>query len=411
MLYLLDSDDLTNINNTITELSNNSREKAGDIKYSTKSSLSGYVLCNGSTVNSSQYPDLYNTLPFQTRLNGQYEQLSSQPLYTNYKVQYDYIRYTGTYYWTVGTKNTGNNYDIYVLYGTSLINLIKSPNTKKIYSITSSGGIDIIFVGSYMNSLFVVCVSDHYETTMLYSSSISGSYSTRTSNFMFPDDNAYMYTVTQRCLMGIWTTRNNGAIRMINVNTGATDKHDIDEFIPEYVTVCLPTGNGFYVQTGDSSTSLGSSGKVWQIQDSNSTVYLYSTGSVNIGRNISYTDKDGFFYGGDKYVYQVTSSYPTARKTGLTNNTSPTCCCYNGTQYYAIISEKLYYTTNYAGTWTEQSNIFSSYANSVSWITDNTSFINASNHNGWLENKKILPLIPSPSTNTQPVNAFIKTTN
>ena len=98
-------------------------------------------------------------------------------------------------------------------------------------------------------------------------------------------------------------------------------------------------------------------------------------------------------------------------KTGLTNNTSPTCCCYNGTQYYAIISEKLYYTTNYAGTWTEQSNIFSSYANSVSWITDNTSFINASNHNGWLENKKILPLIPSPSTNTQPVNAFIKTTN
>ena len=84
MLYLLTNNDLTTINNTITELSNNSREKAGDIKYSVKSSLSGYVLCNGATITSNQYPDLVNALPKQTRLNGQYESLSSYALYSNY---------------------------------------------------------------------------------------------------------------------------------------------------------------------------------------------------------------------------------------------------------------------------------------------------------------------------------------
>lgn len=418
MLYLLINNDLTTINNTITELSNNSREKVGDIKYSVKSSLSGYVLCNGATITSNQYPDLVNALPKQTRLNGQYESLSSYALYSNYQV-YDNTLYDGSNYWTVGYKKSDKTF--YILYSSTLAKLVKSPSTKVLKTVSGTNYQAINFANSYQRSLYIIGLHSDFNDYILYSSSLTGTYNERQNHSIMTEDNlATVHTVTPHCLMGYWYKTNNSVINILNVNTGAYNTHNIDEFTSSLAKVYLPTGGGeIYIQALNQSSSSNRTGTSWIASEtSNSNIAFNSMGEVQVGLGtISTNTFGGFYIGADNYLYEVNSIYRTGRKLHFQHSSdSPIIdAFYSDSTYYAVVNISgtgtLYYTLSATQNFTQQTAQLGSYNTSSHYITDNTSIINNRHYIGWLEDKSILPMISSPSTNTQPVNAFIKTTN
>ena len=279
----------------------------------------------------------------------------------------------------------------------------------------------INFANSYQRSLYIIGLHSDFNDYILYSSSLTGTYNERQNHSIMTEDNfATVYTVTPHRLMGYWYKTNNSVINILNVNTGAYNTHNIDEFTSSLAKVYLPTGGGeIYIQALNQSSSSNRTCTSWIASEtSNSNIAFNSMGEVQVGLGtISTNTFGGFYIGADNYLYEVNSIYRTGRKLHFQHSSdSPIIdAFYSGSTYYAVVNISgtgtLYYTLSATQNFTQQTAQLGSYNTSSHYITDNTSIINNRYYIGWLEDKSILPMISSPSTNTQPVNAFIKTTN
>lgn len=392
------------MNNNISNVSSNAKWNAGDIKYSVKSTLgSDWALCNGSEL-SGNYPDLSSQLTSLTMYNATWKNNVVSSVYEDYAL--NKISYGNNYYW-IAVRN-GDNIDLY--YATTLFNFLQNPTIRRnVITLTSSiSGIDFNYSGGYF--IITAFVSTSYgHDTVYYSQSITGTFNS------FGVSTDYELSIGSYVVSNgyfLWTNGNNAYARRLTTTAQSIISSTFGNSSYDRVAMGVRYSGGRYMVMYNNSNGYINTYRVYVSGGQINAFSLTNLGTLYSDYDIILRSSDESFFTCNDTLYRLSSYTPTA--SSITD--IPRMIWHSGSRYYGIFGSssnlQLRYTSSFSsGNWTTATANISYNSNDNFFITDGTVCCLSSSERGWLNNEYILPNIPSPSTNDQAVNAFIRLTN